>query len=600
MALFAFHEAISGYFEDQGDKLWLRLDVRSDDNLTISVRTEPDNEEYLTPMTPGPVHGGWQQWTAQIKKSGHIAQTHYLFKLVSKDNSWWLGSAGLEEHMPRNIHMFRYSHDRRLPMWSASQVFYQIFPERFANGDDELSPKAGEYRYLDRRDIAVREWGEDPVRETGGFEFFGGDLVGVKDRLSYLNDNLGVTALYLNPVFTSQSSHKYDTVDYYNVDPHFGGNEALSDLVSDAHQRDMKVVLDAVINHTSIMHPWFQSALAGDEKDRSRYVFDQQGYGSWKDHATLPTLDFSNDLVVHDMITGDDSVIRHWMRPPYNIDGWRMDVIHMLGEGRGAQNNAHYLRLLREVIKEENEQALLLGEHFFEASSWLQGDQEDCAMNYFGFAHPVRAFLAGLDIAMDPIRLSGVQFSRWLREARARISFDHQLLQFNQLDSHDTARFYSMVNEDKALLQVAIGFLMTYIGTPCLYYGTEIGLTGNSDPGCRGCFPWDEADWDRGLFEHSHRWIELRKKHSSLSQGALVDIAASEDCVIFARVTEHEQTLVALNRGEAMQLSAENKLAPATGEWRREEGAAQLSTETDDHWAMALPAKSITLWSRRV
>lgn len=599
MSVLAFHEAIPGYLDDQGATLWLCLDVKSAAPLTVFVRTEPDNEESLIRMTPSPAGDGWQRYTIEISKSPHINQTRYLFKLVSADNSWWLGSAGLEAYMPRNTHMFRYGHDRRLPMWSASQVFYQVFPERFANGDDRLTPRAGEYRYLDQHEIVIRQWGDQPNAETNGYEFFGGDLVGVRDHLSYLNDRLGITALYLNPVFTSQSSHKYDTVDYYNVDPHFGGNEALEHLINDAHGRDMKVVLDAVINHTSLMHPWFRSALRGDKTDRARYIFSEEQYASWKNHASLPTLDFANDRVVTDMMTGDDSVIRHWMRPPYQIDGWRMDVIHMLGEGKGAQNNAQYLRVLRDVIKEENDQALLLGEHFFEASPWLQGDQEDCAMNYFGFAHPVRAFLAGLDIAMDPVQLNGKEFSRWQREARARIPFSNQLLQFNQLDSHDTARFYTLVKQDKALLKLAIGLLMSYIGTPCLYYGTEIGLQGKRDPGCRQCFPWDEQQWDQDLLRHTQRWIQLRKQWPSLQLGAMVDVAASEDCVIFARVLKEEQTLIALNRGEAAQIGCPDNL-PRFGEhWQREEGTGQFRSETDQ-WCFELPQKSITLWSRRL
>ncbi|EAR10156.1 maltodextrin glucosidase [Reinekea blandensis] len=597
MVLMAFHDAIDGYIHAQKETLWVRLRVRADQALRVMVRTEPDNEEVLTSMTPGQTEHGWQEWTAEIPTVGHHHQTRYLFKLITPDNSWWYGSAGLEAYMPTDTHMFRYAHDRQWPVWSASQVFYQIFPERFANGDSALSPVAGEYRYLDRVDIAVRDWDDAPVKATGGFEFFGGDLIGVKDRLSYLNDQLGITALYLNPVFTSQSSHKYDTVDYYNVDPHFGGNPALIELIEASHERGMKVVLDAVINHTSVMHPWFQAALHGDPDNRDRYVFDGQDYASWKGHKSLPTLDYANPQVVNDMITGDDSVIRHWMRPPYQIDGWRMDVIHMLGEGTGAQNNAAYLKLLRNVIKEENSQAMLLGEHFFEASSWLQGDQEDCAMNYFGFAHPVRAFLAGLDIAMDPIRISGEQFAAWLRAARARIPFTNQLLQFNQLDSHDTPRFYSMLQDDRDLMKVAIGFLMSYIGTPCLYYGTEIGMKGVDDPDCRRCFPWNRETWDESLLTHTQRWIALRKRLNSLSSGAIVDITSAADCLVFARVTETEQTLIALNRGTAISLDGTDCLPPTGKAWQCEEGNGTLDV-AGDSWRFALPAKSITLWSR--
>jgi alpha-glucosidase len=595
MSIAAFHDAISGYLIDKDASLWLKLLVRGESIEKVFVRIEPDNEEYLIPMECTGQENGWTAYTAEVSKSRHIEQTDYLFKLLTHDDSLWLGSAGLEAHMPRNIHMFRYSHDRRLPSWTASQVFYQVFPERFANGDNRLSVKPGEYRYLDRRDIVVKQWGEEPDHATGGFEFFGGDLVGVKQKLSYLNDELGVTALYLNPVFTSQSSHKYDTIDYSNVDPHFGGNEALAALVDDAHARDMKIVLDAVINHTSVMHPWFQEAISGSEQAQQRYVFEDGDYASWKGHRGLPTLDFSNPDVLNDMIEGEDSVIRHWLRPPYNIDGWRMDVIHMLGEGDGAKNNSQYLKSLRNVIKAENPEALLLGEHFFEATAWLQGDQEDCAMNYFGFGHPVRAFFAGLDIAMHPIQLDAEQFAKWLRESRARLPFHQQLLQFNQLDSHDTPRFLSMLNGDKTQLKTAIGFLMSYIGTPCLYYGTEIGMAGDSDPGCRACFQWDDAQWDQDIFTFSKRWIELRKHYASLSSGAIVDLYAQGDVFVFARIIEGETVIVAVNRGLEKAVSFDLAIPTNSQGWSLVEGAGVLSIDGSDA-SMILPEKGITMW----
>lgn len=595
MSIAAFHEAIAGYLLDKEETLWLKLLVRDESVEKVFVRIEPDNEEYLIPMQHEGLEQGWHVYTAEVSKSRHIEQTDYLFKLLTANDSFWLGSAGLEAHMPRNIHMYRYSHDRRLPSWTASQVFYQVFPERFANGDDTLSVQPGEYRYLDRRDIVVKQWGEQPDHATGGYEFFGGDLVGVKQQLGYLNDELGVTALYLNPVFTSQSSHKYDTIDYFNVDPHFGGNEALADLVDNAHDRGMKVVLDAVINHTSIMHPWFQDAMNGSLDAQQRYVFENNDYASWKGHKGLPTLDFSNQAVLNDMIEGDDSVIRHWLRTPYNIDGWRMDVIHMLGEGDGAKNNSHYLKSLRNVIKEENPEALLLGEHFFEATAWLQGDQEDCAMNYFGFGHPVRAFFAGLDIALHPIQLSAEQFTKWLRESRARLPFDQQLLQFNQLDSHDTPRFLSMLNGDKNLLKTSIGFLMSYIGTPCLYYGTEIGMSGESDPGCRACFPWDRNEWDEDVFSFTQRWIEIRKTYPSLSAGAIVDLAAENNTVVFARVIDGQKIIVAVNRGEEQTLTFDLTIPTNPDQWARIEGQGDLSV-VDNQARLSVPEKSISLW----
>lgn len=593
---FAFHEAIPGYFEDLGDQLWLKLALFGEQPEQVLVRIEPDNEEFLIPMQPEHSQHGWTFYSAKVIKSEHIEQTLYLFKMLWAERSLWLTAAGVESHMPRNIHMFRYSHDQRFPSWATSQVFYQVFPERFANGNAALTPTPAEYKYLGKRDIVVKDWHEAPTFENGPFEFFGGDLPGLQNKLSYLQEQLGVTALYLNPVFSSQSNHKYDTTDYFNVDPHFGGNEALVDLVTDMKQRNMKLVLDAVINHTSLAHPWFVSGQHGDKRNKARYCYDADGkVESWKGHGSLPVLDFSNEDNLNDLVLAEDSVIRHWLRAPYQIDGWRMDVIHMIGAGKGAKNNAHYIRQLRDVIKQENSEAMLLGEHFFEATDWLQGDQEDCAMNYFGFAHPIRAFLANLDIALHPVRISGFEFAKWTREARARVSFQHQLMQFNQLDSHDTPRFLSMLKGNRALMKVAIGFLMSYIGTPCLYYGTEIGLVGEGDPDCRRPFPWDETEWDGDLFSHTQQWIAWRKEYAVLQQGAIQDLFASDNSYIFGRVLGKQAIVIAMNRGETESATFECHLPGAVASVQPLD-AQRLPTNNQQYWEVELPAQTLQAW----
>lgn len=593
---FAFHEAIPGYFKDLGDQLWLKLALYGEQPERVFVRIEPDNEEFLIPMNAEQSQHGWTFYTAQVDKSEHVGQTHYLFKMLWADRSKWLTSVGVEAHMPRNIHMFRYCHDQRFPSWATSQVFYQVFPERFANGNPALTPKANEYKYLGKRDIVVKEWLEEPSWSTGAYEFFGGDLLGLQSKLSYLQEQLGVTALYLNPVFSSQSNHKYDTTDYFNVDPHFGSNEALVDLITDMKQRNMKLVLDAVINHTSLAHPWYVSGQQGDERNKARYCYDAQGHVEcWKGSGSLPVLDFSNKANIEDLIESDHSVIRHWLRPPFSIDGWRMDVIHMIGDGKGAKNNASYVRQLRNVIKQENPEAMLLGEHFFEATDWLQGDQEDCAMNYFGFAHPVRAFLANLDIALHPVRITGHEFAKWTREARARVSFQHQLMQFNQLDSHDTPRFLSMLQGNTALMKVAIGFLMSYIGTPCLYYGTEIGMVGEVDPDCRRPFPWDESQWNSDLLSHTQQWIAWRKQYPALQQGAIQDLYASDNSYVFARVLGKQAVVVAMNRGEAEIANFECHL-PGEVVSVSQLSAEQLPLISQQHWQAELPAQTLQAW----
>ncbi|ALP41586.1 maltodextrin glucosidase [Aeromonas schubertii] len=315
----------------------------------------------------------------------------------------------------------------------------------------------------------------------------------------------------------------------------------------------MRIVLDAVVNHTSTEHPWFAPPEGAhgnpDSPWRSFYTFAEDGdYVSWKGIRSLPKLDFASERVQDVIYRADDAIVRHWMRPPYQIDGWRFDVIHMLGEQGSASGNRHHVRALRGAVKQENPDAYVLGEHFFEASQWLQGDQEDGAMNYYGFAHPIRAFLAGKDIAYQPIRISAAELDRWLRLARAHIPFANQLAQFNLLDSHDTARFLELLGGDRERMALAVTLLMTYIGAPCVYYGDEVGMRGGNDPDCRRCFPWESTRWDHALHDLYRRLIRLRRQRPALRRGDLQTLYAGEHTLAYARTLERDQVVVACNR----------------------------------------------------
>ncbi|WP_234418464.1 maltodextrin glucosidase [Dongshaea marina] len=364
-----------------------------------------------------------------------------------------------------------------------------------------------------------------------------------------------MSALYINPIFCSPSNHKYDTVDYYQVDPLLGGNAQLESLSKSIHGRGMKLILDAVVNHTSDEHPWFnhfgeEGAFGNpDSPYRDFYSFDSNNnYVAWKGMQHLPKLNYANEELCDVIYRGDKAVLRHWLRPPFSIDGWRLDVIHMLGEKGSAENNAHHVKEIRQSVKQEKPDAYLLGEHFFEATPWLQGEQEDGAMNYFGFAHPLRAFFTGKDLNGDPIELDAGKLSTWLLEARNRIPFANQLAQFNLLDSHDTARFFTLLGEDLALMKAAVSMLFTYIGVPCIYYGDEVGMTGGEDPDCRRCFPWASSDWNHLLHEHYRRMSRLRRIHPALRRGDLLTLYAGHHSYVYARVLESDQVITAINR----------------------------------------------------
>ncbi|WP_261902892.1 maltodextrin glucosidase [Vibrio fortis] len=564
MRPYLFHAQTSDYVQLEQRVVTLKLHTERDDWAKVQIRHEPDNEEYLVDMSLAGKQGRLFVWEAKIPLNTDQAITHYTFKLLSQSGQFWLDSQGVHIRMPSRAHHFKLNADHQPPNWVAEQVFYQIFPERFCNGNPEISVQPGEYRLKEGTvDVVVKEWGADVEGHngTGAAEFFGGDLAGIHSKLDYLQE-LGVTALYLNPIFQSPSNHKYDTTDYYNVDSHFGTNQEFAALSDDLHSRGMKVVLDAVFNHTSVEHPWFDKLGKGDagafgkpDSEYHDYYFfnddDAQTYVGWKGINSLPVLNFSNESVREYIYQSEDSVIKHWLKAPYSVDGWRFDVIHMLGEGEGAYNNAHYVREFRNAAKSQNPDAYILGEHFFEATSWLQGDQEDGSMNYYGFAHPVRALLAKQDIAYEPIDISMRDFSEWLGEARAKVPWQNQLSQLNQLDSHDTARFISLLEGDVEKQSIALTLLMTYVGTPCLYYGTEVGLEGGQDPDNRRCFPWGEEQTS-SWFAFTQNLIQLRRERASLQTGAYQELYCDDEVLIYARSLEQEHTLTVINLGSSM------------------------------------------------
>ncbi len=600
MTVFAFHQAVAGYLDRTHTHLILTLAVAGDQPAAVYLRTEPDNEEVLTDMCPVRTEGNWTWYQGVAAWVAHQDLTLYAFKLVWQGRSSWISASGLSAAVPPLDNAFRVSRHHRVPDWVSTQVFYQIFPDRFHSGDDRLTPESGQYDGQQGQATVRRRWGELPKAEQGGVEFFGGDLPGIAQKLDYLQQTLGVTALYLNPVFRSRSNHKYDSEDYQTVDVHLGGDAALADLSSQLHQRGMRLVLDAVFNHTSVLHPWFQAAQQNDPRARARYVFDGQsptGYIGWKGHVGLPVLDMANADNVEDLLTGDSAIIKQWLRPPYAIDGWRMDVIHMMGHGPGAANNADTVRTIRQAIKSEAPDAYLLGEHFFEATPWLQGDQEDAAMNYYGFTHPVRTFLAGYDNRYDPVQLDARELAQWLTLARSPIPFAQQLAQLNQLDSHDTRRFITLLNGHQRKYRIALGLLLTYIGTPCLYYGDEIALAGGDDPDCRRCFPWNEADWQPDTLAFTQTWIQLRKQLPALQAGALVPLYAKGDVMVFARVLADSQCLVAINRGASCGVDVADALVPGGSDWQLQAGEGAMS-RLGSSWILSLAAESIVLWAR--
>lgn len=378
----------------------------------------------------------------------------------------------------------------QFPGWVHDAIFYQVFPDRFHNGDPENDPP----------EAAL--WTGLPGRDS----FFGGDLAGVTQRLDYLCD-LGINALYLTPIFAAPSNHKYDTDDYFRVDPHFGGDAALRQLVSALHGRGMHLVLDGVFNHTGDRFAPFQDLLGRGQASPYRDWFlprsfplrqePEPNYKVCGGACHLPKLNDANPEVRR-FIYG---VAAYWLREA-GIDGWRLDV---------PWETAHdFWQGFRQNVKETREDAYLVGELWGNPSPWLQGDQFDGAMNY-----PLRELLLRFFVQRA---IDAGSFQRELDLLSQGVGGAlHGML--NLLGSHDTARILTVADGDAGAVAQMFTFLFAYPGCPMIYYGDEIGLEGANDPGCRGVMDWEETRWNRALHGRVRVLARLRMAHPALRRG---------------------------------------------------------------------------------
>ena len=598
----AWHLPVAPFIKQQQDKLIITLWLRGDDlPKRVTMRAEVDNEEMALPMrrsskSPAP---DVVQWRGEIALHEGQPRRRYGFKLLWDDRQLWFAPKGFSEIPPAKLELFAYDSPDAGPQWVADQVFYQIFPDRFARSPSRSERQDKVYHHhAAGHDIVLRDWDDPLTAEAGGSTFYGGDLDGISAKLPYLK-KLGVTALYLNPVFTAPSVHKYDTEDYRQVDPQFGGNDALLRLRHNTQREGMRMVLDGVFNHSGDTHAWFDRHNRGSEGAchhpespwRDSYSFSDDGKAlDWLGYSSLPKLDYRSNELVNEIYAGEDSIVRHWLKAPWNMDGWRLDVVHMLGEAGGAKNNLKHVSGITQAAKATRPDAYVLGEHFGDARQWLQQDAEDAAMNYRGFTFPLWGFLANTDISYDPQKIDAQTCIAWMEDYRAGLSHQQQLRMFNQLDSHDTARFKSLLGRDAARLPLAVVWLFSWPGVPCIYYGDEVGLDGDNDPFCRKPFPWDEKQQDRELLALYQRLAALRKATPALRHGGCEVLYAEGDVVVFLRVLGAERVMIAINRREACEVVLPD--SPLLNvEWLRKEGTGQLKEDV-----LTLPAISATVW----
>ena len=541
----------------------------------------------------------------------------YYFEVADGVLTWNYDNYGPTREV-RPQYFFRIVPGFSTPDWAKGAVMYQILVDRFYNGDPSNDVETNEYFYIRTTSQKVENW--DKVPESFSVaEFYGGDLEGVRKKLDYLQ-NLGIEVIYFNPLFVSPSNHKYDIQDYDYIDPHYGkivvdggqllkngstdnrqaeryikrvtdkrnleaSNQLFAELVEEIHSRGMRVIMDGVFNHCGYFNKWMDreeiyssqegyeagAYVSGESPYREYFKFRDQNawpkngtYEGWWAHDTLPKLNYEDSKELYEYIL---EIGRKWVSPPFNADGWRLDVAADLGYSEVF--NHQFWRDFRAAVKSANPNAIILAEHYGDPKSWLAGDQWDTIMNYDAFMEPVTWFLTGMEKHSDSFESSTLgnimNFEGSMNHYMTSFLTPSLYCSMNQLSNHDHSRFLTRTNRrigridtlgpkaasegiNKGIFREAVVIQMTWPGAPTLYYGDEAGVCGFTDPDNRRTYPWGKED--RELISFHKEIIRIHKEHQALRTGSVKFLQGEYNLLCYARFNRKEQLVILINNDE--------------------------------------------------
>lgn len=594
-----------------GDKVTLRL--RTGRNNVDRAYVYINNEEH--PMVRVRSEKVFDYYEAEIKVG--IEKIYYYFKVELGRTVCYYNQIGAIKDL-NPYYNFQIMPGFKTPAWAKGAVMYQIYVDRFCDGDKSNNVLDNEYSYINEHVTAVSDWNKYPA-QMGVREFYGGDLQGVLDKLDYLED-LGVEVIYFNPLFVSPSNHKYDIQDYDYIDPHFGvivsdEGEVLADndqdnthatryidrvtnkknleasnaffahVVDEIHKRGMRVIIDGVFNHCGSFNKWLdkeriykcsseQYEAGAYEKYESPYhTFfkfysnmwpDNNSYDGWWGHDTLPKLNYEESEKLEEYIL---NIGRKWVSPPYNVDGWRLDVAADLGHS--SEYNHNFWRKFRQVVKEANPEAIILAENYGDSYDWLQGDQWDTIMNYDAFMEPITWFLTGMEKHSDEARPDSLgnpdYFFGAMHHNMARMGGQSAAISMNELSNHDHSRFLTRTNRvvgrtntvgpeaannnvNKAVFMEAVVMQMTWPGAPTIYYGDEAGVCGFTDPDNRRTYPWGNED--KELIDFHKAIIGIHKENEVFKTGSYKSLYRAHNVIAYARFTMDDAAIIIVNNND--------------------------------------------------
>lgn len=551
--------------------------------------------------------------SCKVPSSGEIV--NYYFRIESKEEILYYDFSGVSTSVPDRF-KFRLIPDYSTPNWAKGAVMYQIFVDRFRNGDPDNDVLTGEYHYVDGKSIQVSNWRQHPAPNGEDIrEFYGGDLQGVIEKMDYLKE-LGIEVIYFNPLFVSPSSHKYDIQDYDHIDPHFGkivsdsgellgdgtdnskatryidrvsnpknleaSDELFAKTVEEAHKRGIRVILDGVFNHCGSFNKWldkeriYENAegyekgayVSKDSPYHNYFGFKSDNwpyngdYDGWWGYDTLPKLNYEGSKELEDYIL---RIGKKWVSPPYNADGWRLDVAADLGHSESY--NHSFWKKFRNAVKEANPDALILAENYGSSRHWLMGDEWDSVMNYDAFMEPLTYFLTGMEKHSDEFHeeLLGNVNAFWdsmLKETSENFVNPSLFVAMNELSNHDHSRFLTRTNHvagrssilgpraadegiNYAVMRQAVIMQMTWPGAPTVYYGDEAGVCGFTDPDNRRTYPWGLEN--RDLLDFHKKMITIHKMSTELRTGSLIRLDTDNNILAYGRFNRTSATIVVVN-----------------------------------------------------
>ncbi len=575
------HDGSALYVDRQdpalGQNVAVRLRVPSGQPTPggVWLRSVRDAEPHYDEATRLGERDGWVWWQARLTVVNPVQK--YRWVMRTGNGSLWVNARGTSNRDTLDVQDFRICAGAAIPEWIHRSVMYQVFPDRFARS------AAAADRELPGWAVAA-DWNTSEVIGRGPdtpYQYYGGDLDGIGEHLDHL-EAIGATVLYLTPMFPARSNHRYDASDFSGVDPLLGGDEALIRLVADAHSRGLRVVGDLTTNHSGDAHEWFRASYRNPEAPESDFYYfskDNTEYLAWLGVDSLPKFNWRSQGLRERFILAEDSMVARWLQPPFNLDGWRIDVGNMTGRAGADDFNHEIAALIHERMHGINPEALLVSESTSDAAPDFQGDTWQGAMTYTNFTRPLWQWLArprtwendGTAVTPQgnvtsqpwpdfyglpqrgPDSIEAEEFLDTHLDFAAAFPWRVRLANLNAIDTHDTARAVSAILPGAQPLAAALQF--TLPGVPMVFMGDEFGLEGFNGEKSRTPMPWDDPSRiPTDLRELYSALSILRREHPALTSGGLRWLHAEGGALAFIRENEDEAVLVVLFRDAAEQV----------------------------------------------